>query len=166
MTKFMLLAAAAASLAAGGAQAHEGEYLPAPAYAGSGYDYTAVECGGHHGFTLAGARAGVTVLGVDLDAHAGLNIGVHGGGACGYGGYGYRPRPVQYAPQPYAEAPPFAQPQYVQPQPYGYAQTMAEPYAPPMYAQPMYPQPTYAPQPAYAEGGYGRAYDVPCGCGW
>ena len=49
-------------------------------------------------FTLAGARAGVTVLGVDLDASANLKIGLHdrlrGGG-------------VVYAPQPA-----YAQPVY------------------------------------------------------
>lgn len=52
-------------------------------------------------FTLAGARAGVTVLGVDLDASANLKIGLHdryrGGGAV-------------YAPQP--PPPAYAQPVY------------------------------------------------------
>ena len=26
-------------------------------------------------------------------------------------------------------------------------------------------EPAYVPAPAYG-GGYGRSYDVPCGCGW
>lgn len=147
--KTLLLAAAgaAASLALGGTAA-QAQYLPPPAYAYSGYDYAGAEYGANH-FTLAGVRAGVTVLGVDLDAHAGLDIGAHGWG----GGYGRG----YYAPQPAYAPPPQPQPVYqgyaggFEGGGYGYEA-----------------QPIYAPQPAYGYdgGGYGRSYDVPCGCGW
>lgn len=147
MTKLLLLAAAA-SLAAGGARAqgYDEGYLPAPAYASSGYDYAGAEYGARRGFTLAGVRAGVTVLGLDLDANAALTLGVHDGG--------YAPR---YAPPPpYAPPPRYApEPQYAPEPPY-------EPQYMPQYAAPAY---GYAMPAPVSYGGYGRSYDVPCGCG-
>ncbi len=74
--------------------------LGAPAYAGGGYGYEPYR---PRGFTLAGVRAGVTVLGVDVDGSAKLTIGAHDWGRGGYGG-GYAPAPAPYyppAPQPY-----------------------------------------------------------------
>ena len=62
------------------------------------------------GFTLAGVRAGVTVLGVDLDGSAKLTIGVHGGG--------YRPAPAY--PAPSYPAPSYPEATYPAPPPPGY----------------------------------------------
>ena len=86
-----------------------------PAYAGGGYGYAPYR---PRGFTLAGVRAGVTVLGVDIDGSAKLTIGAHD---WGHGGYArsYAPPPP---PQPYYE------PSY--PQPVAYPQ--------PTYALPTY----------------------------
>ncbi len=150
MTKLLLaLAAGAAGFAAAGAASAQEGYLPPPPYASGPYDYAGVEHHARHGFTLAGARAGITVLGIDLDAHAALDIGVHDPSYGHARRHAYAPRP--YAPQPYAT---------------GYA-----PQPEPAYAEPMYaPQPSYAPSygpPAYEYappmGGYG--YAQPCGCG-
>ena len=70
-------------------------------------------CGQDH-FTLLGARAGVTVLGVDLDASA--RLGVFAEGECGGGAPAYQPRP--YAPPP-------------APVGYGYQCSACQTYAPP-----------------------------------
>ncbi len=109
-SKLSLFAAALAVLGGGATQAHayDGGYLPPPAYAYSGYDYGAAgageECGGDS-FTLAGAHAGVTVLGVDLSGGARLSIGDQG--VC------HRHHHVRYAARGYAPPPP--QPVYQQP---------------------------------------------------
>ena len=121
MRKLIAAAGAAAALwtIAGAAQAQM--FIPDPHSYGAGSGR----------FTLAGARAGVTVLGVDLDASANLKIGLHdryrGGGA-----------PV-YAPQ-------------WQPQP--------APYAQPAYSGGGYGEAPYGGQPSYgyAAGGYGGGY--------
>jgi hypothetical protein len=134
MRTLLVIAAALAGSAAfaGGAQAQAYGPGPRPAYAASGYDYNG---GGRERFTLLGARAGVTVLGVDLDASAGLRIGLHD-----RGGY---PRGPVYAPAPYAEPD------------YGYA------YAPPPQAYGPPPMPySYAPQAPV----YGFGYPMVCGC--
>ena len=119
---YKAVAVAAAVMLTGGAgaaqaQAYYGDLPPPPyAYAGGGY------AGGYGGcrqdrFTLLGARAGVTVLGVDLGASAHLGVPVDG--ACGGYAPAFQPRP--YAPAPMA---------YYQ----GYEQTYAPPPPP---AQPM-----------------------------
>lgn len=132
--------ASAALMAGGGAHAQGfgagvgvgyGYDAPPPAYAAYGYGYAPYR---PHGFTLAGVRAGVTVLGVDIDGSAKLTIGAHDWNR------GYAPPP----PAPYYPPAPPPQPMY-EPQP---------------YPQPMY-QPAYgcgcAPPPppccGYA-GGY------------
>ena len=73
----------------------------APPYAGGGYGYAPYR---PHGFTLAGVRAGVTVLGVDLDGSAKLTIGAHD-----WGRGGYAPTPY-YPPQPQPQYQPVYQP--------------------------------------------------------
>lgn len=136
----LLLAAAAAAALASPAAAHAGDY---------GYRYDYAPHVAHDGFTLFGARAGVTVLGVNVDAGTGLRVsaGGYGGGyahrgygyAGGYGGdYGYAPPP----PPPQVVAPP---PAYETGYMGGY-----EGYG-------------YAPQPpmSYPVESYGQ----PCGCG-
>ncbi len=120
MLKTMLAGALASGALMGGgaAQAHDYAYpygydRGVPAYATGGY-------GGGYApyapsrFTLFGARAGVTVLGVDLDASAKLQIG-----ASGWGGHrGYAPPPPVYAQPQYA--PQYApQPEYVPAPTYG-----------------------------------------------
>ena len=143
MTKLLLaLAVGAAGFAAAGAASAQEGYLPPPPYAQGPYDYAGAERHARHGFTLAGARAGITVLGVDLDAHAALDIGVHDPSY----GHAWRPR---YAPQPYATG-------------YAPAPAYAEPtYAPPPAYAPSYGPPAYEYAPPMA--GYG--YAPPCGCG-
>lgn len=87
----------------------------APAYAGAGYGYAPYR---PHGFTLAGVRAGVTVLGVDIDGSAKLTIGAHDWNR------GYAPPPAPYyppapPPQPYPEPVAYPQAAYAAPS-YGY----------------------------------------------
>lgn len=122
--------ASAAMLGANGAQAHDYGYGQ-PAYASGGYNYAPYQ---RRGFPLLGARAGVTVLGVDLDADATLRIG-----ASGWGRGGYR-QPV-YAPPVQAYAPP----------------------PPPVYSQP-YPQSYVQPSFGWSAGYSGYGYGGYCGC--
>ena len=125
--------ASAALLAGGAAQAHGYGYDGGqPAYASGGYGYAPYA---RRGFPLLGARAGITVLGIDLDADASLRIGASGwgGGGGGYRQPSYAP-PVQYAPPP--------QPVY-QPYPQSYV------------------QPSYGWSAGYSGYGYGGGY---CGC--
>jgi hypothetical protein len=147
-------AVAAAALMAGATAASAQPYYgydelpPAPyqveggaAYGGCGVDR----------FTLVGAHAGVTVLGVDLGAGAGLSVPTGGGCAAPAESYAPRayapPAPAAYAPPPYAPQPYEAQPYEVQA--YG---------PPPAYGyQPAYGYPQGYPQPMPA------AYP-PCGC--
>ena len=159
MNRLFCIATAAAALVAGGANAqpygygggygggYTGGYLPAPAYAYAGYGQETgggYEQGGSQdcdGFTLLGAHAGVTVLGVNAGIGARLGVGDE---ACRGGG-----RPVQYAPA----APPPQQPEY------------APQFPPPQYAQP-YPQQNYGPQGPCCMA----PPPPPCGCqsayGW
>ena len=102
-----MAAAAATLMLAGAAQAHpyydQGELPPPP------YGYAQVNSGGgchtDH-FTLLGAHAGVTVLGVDLGASAHLGVPVER--SCGGGSEVIAPRayapppPMPYSPPPYA----------------------------------------------------------------
>ena len=74
---------------------YSGGYDAAPAYAGGGGEYAPYR---PSRFTLAGVRAGVTVLGVDLDGSAKLTVGVHGWGG---GGRGYA-QPPTYSVAPLA----------------------------------------------------------------
>ncbi len=141
MTSKLSLFAAALAVLGGGAtqaqaQAHEGGYLPPPAYAYSQYptyDYGdrgyREDCG--DSFTLAGAHAGVTVLGIDLDGGARLAVGDQG--RCHHHQHRAQHAPPAYA-QPAPPPPPVS---------YGYRG-----YAPP---QPMYQQPAYAPPPCGCE---------------
>jgi hypothetical protein len=136
----MLFAAGVlAALFAGAASAQGYDPGPRPPYATGAYIGLGAgdpDCS----FTIAGAHAGVTVLGINLGA--GARVGLPGGCAAdvrqvGYGQpYGPPPRPL-YADQP--------QPNYP-PQPYGYPQ---QGYAPPV----AYPPP----------GPYGYPAP-PCGC--
>ena len=103
--KFLAASAAAAMLGgAGGAQA-QGYYasgdLPPPPYA-----YVGVGYGGgcrSDRFTLVGAHAGVTVLGVDLSGAAALSVPVDE--YCGGGVPVFEPRPYAPPPQPMAYGP-------------------------------------------------------------
>lgn len=124
MNKFFWMISTAALFAAGAAHAqgygYEGGYLPPPAYA-----YYGAPTGGYGGgcgdrFTIVGAHAGVTVLGIDVGGGAGVSVG----GYCNQGG--------GYAPQAYAPPQPVYQPA---PQP------VYQPAPPPMY----YPAPQAAP---------------------
>lgn len=128
--------ASGALLGAGGAQAqgYGYGYGGAPAYVSGGYNYAPYQ---RRGFPLLGARAGVTVLGIDLDADASLRIG-----ASGWGGGGHH-QPV-YAPPVQAYAPPPPPPVYSQPYPQSYV------------------QPSFGWSAGYSGGyGYGGGY---CGC--
>jgi hypothetical protein len=98
--------AAAAAFTGGAANAHPagygGGYLPPPPYAyAPGYDNDTrveVKCSSH-ALELLGARAGVTVLGVDLDGSANLRLGLHHKRHC----RAFYETPVSVpAPPPYA----------------------------------------------------------------
>ncbi|WP_158915954.1 hypothetical protein [Caulobacter sp. S45] len=118
MNKLFCIATAAAALVAGGAQAqpygYAGGYLPAPAYAYAGYNgggqgggYSqAYDEGNCDSFTIVGAHAGVTVLG--LNAGAGAHLGV-GDDAC----RGHHHSRIQFTPPP---APQYAPPPQYAPQ--------------------------------------------------
>ena len=140
-------AAVAMSLLASAANAQPyygyGQLPPAPYVEQGGYQGGGGGCGGGEGFTLLGARAGVTVLGFDLGADTHFNAPSFN--ACGGGGGGYAQ--PSYAPAP--PAPP--------PEPMGYA-------PPPSYGYESYAPPPMAPPPQTAWG-----YAQPCGCedrGW
>ncbi len=158
------IAAAAATVllagSAGSASAQPeygyGQLPPAPYQEAGGYGGGS-SCG-RGSFTLIGAHAGVTVLGVDLDA--GARLGVPYDSGCSGGGYEaqqYQPRPQapQQGPVGYGGPPPYGYPS----QPYGY-----QGYAAPSYQQSGY---GYAPMP---EGPPPAYYGSPCGCevprGW
>ncbi len=132
---YKVFAASAAALMLAGmggaaqAQSYYGQGdLPPPPYAYAGGGYDAGYGGGRGGgcgqdrFTLVGAHAGVTVLGVDLGAGAGLSVPTDG--YCGGGAPAFQPRPYAPAPmayyqgyeQTYAPPPPPAPP----PMAYGY----------------------------------------------
>jgi hypothetical protein len=138
-------AAAAAVLIAGAGAASAqpyygyGELPPAPYQVEGGGYYGGSGCGGDR-FTLLGAHAGVTVLGVDLGAGAGLSVPT--GGYCGGEAQSFEPR--AYAPPPPAPAA-YAPPAYG--------------YAPPAYAYQSYAAQSYGPPPMMAPP---PAY--PCGC--
>jgi hypothetical protein len=86
--KFVMLAAAALSVAGGAAHAQDYGRPPYASNAYAGYDG-----GGCGGFTIVGVHAGVTVLGIDVGAGGRARIG----GDCrsGYtGGAAYAPAPV------------------------------------------------------------------------
>ena len=133
-----IAAAAATVLLAGAGAASAQPYygygeLPPPPYQEIGRSY-AGGCGGDR-FTLLGAHAGVTVLGVDLDAGAGLSVPT--GGYCGGEVESFEPRPYAPPPAPMAYAPPayaYAPPSYA------YQSYAAQSYQPPM-PPPSYPSP-------------------------
>lgn len=151
MNRLIFIATAAAALIAGGAQAqpygyagggYEGGQLPAPAYAYAGYGgppqggYSqAYDEGDCDSFTLLGAHAGVTVLG--LNAGAGTHLGVGDDGCHRHHGHH-----IQYTPPP--------APQYAPPPPQQYAPPCCA--APQQYAPPPPPPCCMAPPPP------------PCGC--
>lgn len=155
MHKLLMIALAASTAMAGAAhaQAYDG---PRPAYAAAGWSDDDGCRGGR--FTLAGAHAGVTVLGVDVGASAGLHVGLHD--RCRGGG-----RPVVYAPAPAGYAPqPYGPTSYGQDG--GYGQAVG--YPDPAYAAPAYPPPAYGQVSGYGYGyaaptGYGYG-PPPCGC--
>ncbi len=124
----VIAAAAAALMLAGAAQAQpyygEGD-LPPPPYA---YVRTGHGGGGCHEdhFTLLGAHAGVTVLGVDLGASAHLGVPYERG--CG-GGYAEEIVPRAYAPPPPVQ---YAPPSYAYQGVQGYGYAPAEPPPRPM----------------------------------
>jgi hypothetical protein len=116
MNRLLCIATAAvAALVAGGAQAqpygyaggsYVGGELPAPAYAYAGYGappqggYSqAYDEGDCDSFTLLGAHAGVTVLGLNLGA--GTHLGVGDDGCHRHHGHH-----IQYAPPPEPQGPP------------------------------------------------------------
>lgn len=125
------LASAAAAAGAANAQASYG-YGPTPAYAAGGESYAPYDTYNRSspGFTLVGARAGVTVLGINLDGGAGVRLSAGEGG-------GYRhhhERPVAYAPPP-PPPPQYApEPQYAPPPAYGGGYVTS-------YSYPTYPAP-------------------------
>lgn len=144
-------AAALVLLSTGAAQAQGYDSGPRPAYAAAGGYYGG---DGDCRFTLAGAHAGVTVLGINLGAGARLSLPI---------GCGYDAAQVAYAaPQPYAPPQPYYPPQGYAPAygyqggyPGGYPASYQGGYAPPV----VYAQPAAYPQPA----AYGYAA-APCGC--
>jgi hypothetical protein len=149
MNKLYWIIGAAAMFAAGGAQAqgygyqgygYQGDDLPPPAYAYYGHQYGGGGCGGR--FTIVGAHAGVTVLGIDIGGGASASIPLY----CDRG-QGYAPQAYAPPPQPVYQPPVYQPPVYQPPQ-----------YAPQAYYAP--PAPMYPPQ--YAA--------PPCGCerpqGW
>lgn len=104
---------AAAVFAAGGAQAqgyYSGGDLPPPAYAYDGQQYASPECGR---FTIVGAHAGVTVLGIDIGASGSASVPYCNGGQ-DYAPQAYAP-PPQPVYQPPVYQPPVYQPQYYAP---------------------------------------------------
>ena len=113
-----------------------GELPPPPYQEVGGAEPAACE---RDNFTLLGAHAGVTVLGLDLGASAHLGVPVDGDCGQSYAQPAYEPRPL---------APPEPPPAYGPPPVY-----YAMPAPPPMVYSP--PQPQYAPA-----WGYG----APCGC--
>ncbi|MHB8283822.1 MAG: hypothetical protein ACYDD1_04020 [Caulobacteraceae bacterium] len=140
MNKLYWIIGAGALFAAGGAQAqgyYPGANLPPPAYAYDTQQYADPGCGR---FTIVGAHAGVTVLGIDIGGGASASVPYCNGGQ-------------DYAPQAYAPRP---QPVYQPPM-----------YQPPVYQPPVYQPQYYAPRPPmYLPQGYAP----PCGCdrpqGW
>ena len=155
----LAVAVAALTGAAGAAQAQPeygyGQLPPAPYQeVGGGYE------GGcnRENFTLLGAHAGVTVLGVDLGASAHLGVPVDEG--CG----GYAA--PAYAPRPYA--PPEQPANYGPPPPYAYAQQGYQEgyqgYAEPSYAMQGPPAPGYGYAPMAEPMQQGWGYAAPCGC--
>ncbi len=142
--KILALAASGALLAAGAA--HAGDY-GAPPYSAGGY--AGYDGGGCEGFTIVGAHAGVTVLGINVGAGGRARIG---GDCAGYSGAAYTP-PLQPYPQPVYQDQGYAAQG-------GYYNQGG--YAPVAYPQPAYPQPVYQ-QQAYPQPGYGYA-PQPCGC--
>ncbi len=177
--------AAAALLAAGAvhAQAYDGT----PPYA-SGPGYGAAPSAGYggdcEGFTIVGAHAGVTVLGINVGAGGRARIGddCRGGGAYpppapayapGYQGAAYQGSAYQggypggyqdaaYQPQAYAAYPPEA---YQSDAGQGAYYNQAPP--PPTYYAPSY-APAYAAPAAYAPSVYGQpaGYGPPCPQGY
>jgi hypothetical protein len=137
MTSKMLAALAAATTMLAAGAAHAQDY-GTPPYAGSGAygygGYSGASCGG---FTIAGVRAGVTVLGFDLGAGTRFSFG---GGGCG-GGYAPAAASSYAPPQPQASGG-------------GYYNQAGGGYPPAPYAY----QQQYA-APAYSYGG-----GAPCGC--
>jgi hypothetical protein len=116
-----MIGALAAALAGSEVQAHPAaygpSYLPPAPYAAAGYGYTDVQCK-RHSLRLLGARAGVTVLGLDADLDTTLRVGA--GERCR--------RTVVYAPPPVTvPAPP---PQAVYAAPYGQGPYGHSPYEP------------------------------------
>ncbi len=136
-----LAAAAAISMLAAGA-AHAGDYGGTPPYESAAYGYAGYDsgCGG---FTLAGVRAGVTVLGVNLGAGVRASLG----GGCG--------RHIDGGGAVYASPAPVYQQGYPGP---GYGGGFGQAYPSPA----AFPAPGYA-QPGYPQPGYGYA-PQPCGC--
>ncbi len=111
--------ASGALLAGGGAHAQDygyGGYGQGGYGVGVGAGVNVGEGGGYggyapyrpHGFTLAGVRAGVTVLGVDVDGSAKLTVGAHGWDHGG--GYAQGGRATSYAPYPQPGPPPMSPP--------------------------------------------------------
>ena len=147
MFKMLLGACALTAVFAGAASAQGYDPGPRPPYATGAY--IGIGAGNPDcSFTIAGAHAGVTVLGINIGA--GARVGLPGGCArdAGPAAYGPPPQPG-YAdqPQPYPAA-----------QPYGYP---PRGYAPPAYGYQGggYAQPVAYPQPAP----YGYPAP-PCGC--
>ncbi len=164
MRRALLLGGVLASSLAGPSLAqYAGPYQPPPAYAYAGQVAPAYRQEGYGpGFTVLGARAGVTVLGFDVGAGAHLSFD---------GGRHHPITPPAYVP--YMPPPPYpqqayGQPVYVVPQAYpaeDYAvapvqsQYVATEVAPEAYYAPPPPPPQayYAPPQAY--------YSAPvCGC--
>ena len=140
MTLKLLAAGAALSMLALGS-AHAQDY-GTPPYGSGAYGYAGYGGGGCEGFTLAGAHAGVTLLGFNLGA--GARFGFDGG--CG-GGYAPAAAPA-YPAGNYVNGGYYNQQEAYPP---AYAAPAAYPAPPVVYAVPTY---TYA-QPVYAQ---------PCGC--
>lgn len=117
MNRLLCMATAVAALVAGAAQAqpygyagggYVGGELPAPAYAYAGYGgapqggYSqAYDEGDCDGFTVLGAHAGVTVLGLNLGA--GAHLGAGDDGCHGHRHHGHH---IQYTPPPEPEMAP------------------------------------------------------------
>jgi len=101
------IAAAAATLIGGAAQAqsysnYERGYLPPPPDAGYVWQ-SETKCKHHKGFRLLGGRAGLTVLGVNLDGSAGIDLSAgHHRDRCDHN---ETRREIVYAPHAYGPPP-------------------------------------------------------------
>jgi hypothetical protein len=139
MTRFALAAAAVLLPSLAQAQDYGGPPGGSDAYGYARYD--GASCGG---FTIAGAHAGITVLGISVGAGARARAGED----CPRAAPPAPPVPAAYGPEAYAPSAPAPYPAY------------APAYAPPGYS---YALPSYPVEQVWVSPPYSYA-PSPCGC--